>query len=244
MSLSISNAALAGSDWSYEGMNGPDGWGYMRAKYAACASGQMQSPINITSATPAQLPAIDFHYRTPDRPFTANDGHTIKVSIPQGRHIIVGPRRYDLQQIKFHAPSENRVEGHAYAMSAHFVHASVSGELVIVALMFEQGEANPALNKVWKKMPRQTGGKAHFLTVDVAPLLPEDTSYYTFMGSLTEPPCTEDVRWFVLKSPVSISKEQLDKFHEIYNGNVRPVQPTNGREINEQSGPVNRPWPD
>jgi len=231
VSLSISDVALASSSWSYEGTNGPANWAYLRSDYAICASGQMQSPINITAAIQTELPAIDFHYGMPGRPFVTNNGHTIRVSIPQGRYITVDGRRYDLLRIQFHSPSENTLEGHTFAMAAHFIHASAEGELAIVAVMFELGEATPALNKIWKKLPQRAGGKAGFLSIDVAPLLPENKSYYTFTGSLSEPPCTEGVRWFVLKSPMPISKEQLDRFHEIYNGNVRPEQPANGREI-------------
>jgi len=227
----MGNVAHAAGGWSYEGPNGPDSWGYLRPGYATCATGLMQSPIDITDAVTSALPPIDFHYQLPGTPVAVNDGHTIRISIPQGRYIIVDGQRYDLVQIRFHSPSEHTFAGRSYAMAAHLIHRSASGETAIVALMFETGEPNPALNKIWKKMPPHAGGKARFLTLDIAPLLPRNRHYYAYTGSLTEPPCTEGIRWLILKTPVSISKEQLDRFREIYEDNARPVQPLSGRKI-------------
>jgi len=226
----LSNTAH-GEAWGYTGPGGPENWGGLRPDYAACASGMMQSPIDITDAVKAELAPIEFHYRLPGTPAAENNGRTIRITIPEGRFIVVDGKRYDLVRIKFHSPSENTIAGHAFAMSAHFIHHDISEETAIVAVMFEPGETNPALNKIWKKLPARAGGRAHFLTLDIAPLLPRDKSYYTFTGSLTEPPCSEGVRWFVLKNPVPIGKEQLDKFREIFHGNVRPIQSVNGREI-------------
>ncbi len=226
----LSNTAHGGT-WDYTGPGGPEHWGDLRSDYATCATGMMQSPIDITGVVKAELPPMEFHYRLPGMPAAENNGHTLRITIPEGRFIIVDGKRYDLVRIKFHSPSENTVAGHAFAMSAHFIHRDISGETAIVAVMFEPGETNPALNKIWKKMPERAGGRAHFLTLDIEPLLPRDRSYYAFTGSLTEPPCTEGVRWFVLKTPVPIGKEQLDKFREIFQGNARPIQPANGRDI-------------
>ncbi len=231
VTASLSNMAYAGGNWSYEGPNGPDSWGYLRSSYATCATGLTQSPVDITDTVQSALPPIDFHYRLPGMPEATNTGHTIRIAIPSGRYIVVDGERYDLIQIKFHTPSEHTIEGHAFAMAAHFIHRNIKGETAIVAVMFKTGETNTALNKIWKKIPAYAGGKAHFLTLDIAPLLPHATSYYTYTGSLTEPPCTEGVRWFILKTPVSIGKEQLDRFRKVYNNNARPVQPITGRKI-------------
>ena len=84
-------------------------------------------------------------------------------------------------------------------------------------------------------MPK-TAGKEHLIPgVEVNPtgLLPRDTSYYTYMGSQTAPPCTEGVTWFVLKTPMEISAEEISAFAKLYPHDVRPVQPLNGRVVEE-----------
>ncbi len=232
MTMACATPSLAdGANWGYKGGGGPNYWGDLKSSYAACKNGMAQSPIDITDARQENLPSIKFHYASGGNPAAVNNGRTIKVSVPQGRYIVIGGQQFNLLRFNFHAPSENTVEGKTFDMEAHFVHANAGGKLAIVAVLFEEGAANPALNKIWKKLPMHAGTKAGFHTVDVAPLLPKDKSYYHFMGSLTTPPCTEGVRWYVLKTPVSVGKKQLKKFHEIYNGNVRPAQPLNGREI-------------
>jgi carbonic anhydrase len=69
--------------------------------------------------------------------------------------------------------------------------------------------------------------------INPAGLLPHDTAYYTYIGSLTAPPCTEDVVWFVLKTPVDISVEEINAFAKLYPHDVRLVQPLNGRMVKE-----------
>ena len=69
------------------------------------------------------------------------------------------------------------------------------------------------------------------MLVDLNRLLPSDRGYYTFTGSLTTPPCSEDVTWFVLKQPVEISKPEESAFAKRYAHNARPVQPLNGRSV-------------
>jgi len=153
-----------------------------------------------------------------------------------GDTLAVDNATFTLQQMHFHAPSENQIAGHSFPMEAHFVHADAQGNVLVVAVMFKEGEALTALNQVWAAMPSDAGPPRPLLNV-VTPMafLPKSRSYYRFSGSLTTPPCTEGVRWVVLETPVSASKSQIEAFeHAIKHHNNRPVQPLNGRVVIEK----------
>ena len=233
MAILISGTAMAGSEhgkhWSYEGDTGPDHWGEFSA---TCANGMQQSPINIEVSDVQQsaLKPIKFHYDIKGTGIK-NNGHAIQVNIPQGRYIVVDEERFNLLQFHFHSPSEEQINGKNLDMVAHLVHANAKDELAVVAVLFEKGKSNPALAKVWKKMPEHAGKSVNVMSIDAAALLPADKGYYHLMGSLTTPPCSENVKWYVLKNSVSIGAKQLKKFHELYNGTNRPVQPLNGRIV-------------
>jgi carbonic anhydrase len=118
-------------------------------------------------------------------------------------------------------------------MVAHLVHRDAKGQLAVVAVLLDSGRPNPLLSATWRNLPRDKGHEftSSHVTVNPAQLLPSGRKYYTFRGSLTTPPCSEHVRWFVLKSPASISTEQLAIFGKHYPSNARPVQPLNGRVV-------------
>jgi len=233
MALLVPCTTMAGSGhtkhWSYEGDTGPAHWGDFSA---TCAQGMQQSPINIemSDVIKGDLKPIGFHYDTSGTSIK-NNGHAIQVNIPQGRYIVVDGERFNLLQFHFHSPSEEQINGKNLDMVAQLVHANAKGELAVVAVLFKKGKSNPALAKVWKKMPEHVGKSVNVMSIDVAALLPADKGYYHFMGSLTTPPCSENVKWYVLKSPVSIGAKQMKKFHGLYNGTNRPVQPLNGRVV-------------
>ena len=141
---------------------------------------------------------------------------------------------YKLVQYHFHVPSEEKIGGKAYAMVAHLVHRDDAGRLAVVAVLFKEGKANPALAKVLAVMPAKEGGKAALESgANAADLLPASHTYYAYVGSLTTPPCSEGVRWQVLKRPVEMSREQLAAIRKLYPMNARPVQALNGRKIEE-----------
>jgi carbonic anhydrase len=117
---------------------------------------------------------------------------------------------------------------------AHLVHKNAEGQLAVVGVLFKLGKTNPALAKVFAAMPSQAGdNKLLAESFDASDLLPAQRGYYAFMGSLTTPPCSEGVRWQVLKTPVELSRAQLEAFRRLYPMNARPVQPLNGRKIEE-----------
>lgn len=219
--------------WQYGGAHGPSRWGDLEKGFATCKTGKDQSPIDIKGAVKAALPAIGFHYATSPAEIV-NNGHTIQVNLASGGTVDLASGTYKIVQFHFHAPSEEKVDGHSYSMVAHLVHSNDKGQLAVVAVLFKEGKANPALAKVFGAMPGAEGGKAELAGgIDAAALLPARQEYYAFTGSLTTPPCTEGVRWQVLKQPVELSREQLAAFRKLYPMNARPTQKLNGRKIEE-----------
>jgi len=222
----------AGPHWTYNGKDGPDHWGELDKAFSICQAGHHQSPIDIRGAKPGNLPPIQFSYR-PSPLHIINNGHTIQINYASGSFISVGGTQYQLTQFHFHHPSEERVNGKGFEMVAHLVHANTEGALAVVAVLLDPGTANSVLTRIWQHLPAKEGPEQMLddVQIDAAGLLPPDRAYYTFTGSLTTPPCTEDVTWFVLKTPATISKTQADAFGKIYPRDARPLQPLYGREV-------------
>jgi carbonic anhydrase len=221
-----------GPHWSYAGKAGPEHWSELDKAFAPCQAGHHQSPIDIRAPKPADLPPMQFAYQ-PTPLHIVNNGHSIQVNYAPGSFITVGDKRYQLTQFHFHHPSEERVNGKGFEMVAHLVHATSDGALAVVAVLLDPGAANPMIADLWKHLPAHEGPeqKLDDVQIDATGLLPQDRGYYTFSGSLTTPPCTEDVTWFVLKTPEPISKAQADAFGKLYPRDARPTQPLYGREV-------------
>lgn len=220
--------------WSYDGETGPANWARLDPRYALCSSGKRQSPIDIADGVRVDLEAIKLEYRP--SPFRIEDnGHTLQVSVGEGNTLSVMGRRYELKQMQFHRPAEERIEGKRYDMSVHLVHRDDEGNVAVLAVMLEKGTVeHPTLQTLWNNLPLEVGMTlSPTAQVDPGRLLPERQAYYTYMGSLTMPPCTENVLWMVLKQPIQISAEQAAIFARLYRNNARPVQAVNGRLIKE-----------
>jgi carbonic anhydrase len=232
--LATAGAARAaeGAHWTYKGHGGPVEWGSMDAAFASCKLGKLQSPIDIVGAKPAKLSPIKFNYQ-PSPLKIIDNGHTIQVNYAPGSFIVVGGVRYELVQFHFHHPSEEKIDGKAHEMVAHLVHKNAEGKLAVVAVLIDKGGASELVGTLWKNIPHEKEREATVdgVTIDVTQLLPENKDYYTFQGSLTTPPCSEGVTWFVLKAPVKIADAEIAAFAKIYPLNARPVQPLNGRTI-------------
>ena len=231
-----STAAHADAHWSYEGDTGPANWAKLKPEFNVCAIGQRQSPIPIDDSATLQGPAepIGFNYR-PSEGSVVNNGHTIQVDVAPGNSIAVRSGNFDLLQFHFHHPSEEQVNGQRFPMVAHLVHKSAEGQLAVVAVLLTTGEANPAIDTVWKYLPVDTGDRVKLPpgVLNLPDLLPKDQRYYQFMGSLTTPPCTEGVLWMVLKTPVTLSPAQIRLFGQLFPNNARPVQELNERPVRE-----------
>jgi carbonic anhydrase len=222
----------AGPHWGYGGKTGPDHWADLDKAFSACHLGHHQSPIDIRATKQADLPPIQFAYQ-PTPLHIVNNGHAIQVNYAPGSSITVGDTRYQLVQFHFHHPSEERINGKGAEMVAHLVHAAPNGNIAVVAVLLDAGAANPVITSLWQHLPTREGPeqKLDDVQVDATGLLPKDHGYYTYAGSLTTPPCTEDVTWFVLKTREPISQGQVNAFGKIFPHDVRPIQPLYGREV-------------
>lgn len=221
--------------WTYEGKGGPGEWGSMNPAWAKCASGTRQSPIDIRDGFRVNLDAVQFDYK-PTRFSVLDNGHTVQVNVGLGNTITVTGHTYELTQFHFHLPSEERVNGKGYPMVVHLVHKDAVGRLAVVALLVEEGEPNEAVQQVWNNLPlEKNDALVATSSIEPARLLPERRDYYTYMGSMTTPPCTEGVLWIVMKEPIRLSSQQIAIFARLYPMNARPIQPLAGRRIKESN---------
>lgn len=221
--------------WTYEGEAGPENWGSLGEAYAVCGSGMAQSPINILVADfiEADLTNIQFNYGT-TKLNANNTGHGIQVDVDAGSSISYNGIVYDLKQFHFHTPSEHTVEGEHADMEVHFVHEDpLTKNLAVIGIfMAMDGDDNAAYADVFANMLPEAGKKTIAdVTLDLNALLPEDTTYLTYQGSLTTPPCSQIVRWLVLGGAVYLSQAQIEAFQAIYAMNARPTQDQNDRDL-------------
>ena len=225
--------AAAQPNWAYGGETGPAVWGGLRPEFATCAVGKRQSPIDIRGGIAVDLEAVQFDYRA--SAFNVIDnGYTVQVNLGPGNHIQIMGRRYELEQFHFHRPSEERINGRQYEMDVHLVHKDPEGRLAVVAVLLERGAAQAVVQAVWNNLPLEQGeAQPASVVLDLNHLLPADRGYYTYMGSLTTPPCSEGVLWMVMRQPVTVSQGQIDIFSRLYPMNARPLQAASGRLIKQ-----------
>ncbi|MGB7816748.1 MAG: carbonic anhydrase family protein [Methylotenera sp.] len=220
--------------WTYEGKEGPENWGKLNPEFATCDIGRNQSPINIENTMSASLKPLRGIQKFPAKDIV-NNGHTVQVNFKEGNMLVLDSAAYQMKQVHFHAPSENTINGKSFPLEAHFVHADSKGNLTVIGVMFKEGKANLGLAKLWPQMP-SIEGEPVVLKNRVTPseLIPENRNYYRFSGSLTTPPCSEGVRWILMKTPMTASKEQIEAFERVVkHRNNRPVQALNGRVVVE-----------
>jgi carbonic anhydrase len=213
--------------WGYAGEMGPDRWG---KEFPTCAKGKSQSPLDIVGPFVKARTSVSADYK--EGPLKiVNNGHTIQVNVPPGSKLRIDAKPYELLQFHFHRPSEERVEGKPMSMVVHFVHKGSDGKLVVLGVFLKEGNENPGIKALWANMPRKEGPEVIPEGVKFNPgsLLPREFDFFSYEGSLTTPPCTEGVRFFILKSTVNVSAAQVAEFP--FDANARPVQSRNGREI-------------
>jgi carbonic anhydrase len=238
LSLAVTAPVIAQEEhplphWGYEGENGPEHWGDLTHEYATCSTGEAQSPIDITNAQPFNLVDIEFHYQ-PSALNILNNGHTIQANYNTGSYIIFKEQRYNLIQFHFHHPSEHTLDGQAFPMEVHFVHSNAEGKLAVVGVLLTEGiNDNAAFAPVWEHAPAEETRVTTIdgVTIDANAMLPSSRLFYTYNGSLTTPPCSEQVRWLVLTTPATLSEAQISAFSAIFELNARPVQPLNNRYL-------------
>jgi carbonic anhydrase len=220
--------------WDYGEALGPSHWGDLKPEFATCKTGHRQSPIDIRDAQMADLPPILFDYQ-PSPLHVIDNGHTVMVNYALGSFMSVGGKRYALKQFHFHKPSEEKINGKPFDMSVHLVHADQEGKVAVVAVLLREGGDNSLVHEIWRDLPREKEKEVRLdkIQIDVSRILPRDRGYFTFSGSLTTPPCSEDVTWFVLKNPTAVSAQEIERFSQLYRNDARPTQPLYGRTVLE-----------
>ncbi|HEL3812257.1 TPA: carbonic anhydrase family protein [Stenotrophomonas maltophilia] len=228
----------AAPHWGYEGRADPDAW----AELAPACAGDLQSPINLIPGRAGHGRPHALHVDYPAQKFhVTNNGHTLQAA-PIGSSpgaVTIDGERYALLQFHVHTPSEHYVDGKRHAMELHLVHASATGKTAVVAVFFDVGAANTALNEYLTRSAAEAASPGDSLSLRVpaqlSSLLPASPAGLRYVGSLTTPPCTEGVLWNIELTPQSVSSEQLRALRSIYPNNSRPLQAFNHREVDEES---------
>ena len=216
-----------------EGHDGPEHWGDLVDEFFICEEGKNQSPIDLSGALPADLPELDFDYRHTGKLIEKNTGHAIQDVVQPGNMLHVQGNSYELKQFHFHSPSEHTVEGRYFPMEVHFVHQDVAGELLVVGFFFVEGDHNLVMDQL-PSFRVERGEKPLEQGVDYNELIVGREDYFLYNGSLTTPPCSEGVRWVVMRQPIEASQEQIQHYHDLLGfDNNRPIQPTNARIVLE-----------
>lgn len=226
--------------WSYEGQEGPEYWGDIDGDFATCRQGQEQSPIDIVDAQDEGTPEseIAFDYQTLSPISLLNNGHTIQVLGSPESGMEIDGEWFELTQLHFHTPSEHRIAGELADMEVHFVHQSETEALAVMSILIKEGAQNAPLADVFLNLPAEEGPAQEIDgALELAAILPPDLSTFQYSGSLTTPPCTQGLQWFVMQAPIEMSAEQIAGFQAIYDMNARPLQPLNGRDIIEDETP-------
>ncbi len=228
--------AQENAEWSYEGETGPEEWGSLDDDYASCSVGENQSPVDIGETAEADLVDVEVNFALISPMSIVNNGHTVEVSVEPGSTMVVDGVEYGLVQFHFHTPSEHAVNGERQAMELHMVHKSADDVSAVLSILLREGAGNEALEPVFANMPAEEGPEQEIdVEVDPMAFLPETRKTYRYSGSLTTPPCSEGVHWFLFIEPVEVSAEQVAVFQAIVDANARPLQPLNDREVTEDT---------
>jgi carbonic anhydrase len=224
--------------WSYRGPRGAQYWSTLDPSYATCNTGKEQSPIDIRNPHKVDLSPLRFEHKTEPIRYVINNGYTIRVNYHdapgKGSLLLIGNTPYQLSQFHFHHPSEHYLNGKRYPMELHLMYNGPDGRIVGVAVLLKAGRPNTTVQRVFTHMPTREGQVAVTgVEIDAAAMLPHDTSYYMYTGSLSAPPCTEGVRWFVLKTLGEVSVAQIKAFARLFPDDARPLQPLNARIVDE-----------
>ena len=228
--------------WGYEGEDGPGNWASLSPVYALCGNGQHQSPINIVKSDAKGGAVWKLDYKTTSLRIAHNEhmediidnGHTIQITVDEGSTFAFNDKVYELKQFHFHTPSEHTIDGQHAPMEMHMVHQSEDGSLAVVGVLFQEGkEPNKNFEKIIANLPDAKGESKHITdtNLELQVHLPADNYAYHYTGSLTTPPCSEDVQWLVLRDPVYLAADQINAFSSRIGPNNRPTQSLNDRHV-------------
>ena len=236
--------------WGYEADNGPDEWGSMDSDWILCAEGREQSPVDLANAAKIDLPQVAIHMPSDQDVEVMNqegvidaldNGHTIQINTRGTERMSVGDQTYALVQFHFHAPSEHTLDGEHFPMEMHLVHQAEDDSLAVVGVLVEEGAENPGIAPLWEQLPRGSGTETTLqIPAEFAEQLfsGDPTGVFHYRGSLTTPPCSEGVSWYVRRTPTQLSKDQIAAFTAVYDHNNRPVQALNDRTLSLDEKPL------
>lgn len=223
----IASPAMA-KDWHFGDGITPERWSQVNSAYALCDAGLMQSPIDLSTANARGDIQIDVNFGATTGTIALGD-EKVQVDFPTGQGMVSGGKAFNLVQVHFHTPSEHAVDGKRWPMVAHFVHATEAGELGVLGVLFEEGEANLELQKIVKGV---AAGNGSTVELDLGAMLPADIDVYRYMGSLTTPPCSEGVNWHVVQASIAASADQIAAIRGALGGDTaRSLQPKGNRLV-------------
>ncbi len=240
LSLSLVLAACGGEEvveevqetveWGYSGAGAPENWASISEENARCAEGTQQSPIDITGYEKGDSPPISFSYRK-EAESVSNVGTSVYAKYPTGNRLGFGERTYQLETVTPHTPSEHHIDGRSYPLELQLLHSQVFGDVAVVSLLFDIGEANPVVQEIIDNAPSSVSTSEVTGVLNARGYMTRDIGYYSYKGSMTTPPCSEPVDWFIMLEVGTVSQEQVDALKALTGENNRPIQPAGGREI-------------
>ncbi|ESQ51295.1 hypothetical protein EUTSA_v10017075mg [Eutrema salsugineum] len=247
VTISFSNAQREvedESEFSYERNeeNGPEKWGKLKPEWKMCGKGEMQSPIDLMNERVRvvyHLGRLTRDYK-PSNATLKNRGHDMMLRFEEGSGSIkINGTEYQLLQLHWHSPSEHTINGRRFAMELHLVHESINGRMAVVTVLYKIGRPDSFLRLLENKLlaiTDQNEKEKNIGLIDPKKIKFGSRKYYRYVGSLTTPPCTQNVTWTVVKKVRTVSKNQVRLLrvavHDDSNSNARPVQPTNKRVVN------------
>ncbi len=229
----VSLLAIGCNSWSYKNQNQWD------KRYKNCAS-ECQSPINIQTKMVKEdslLTPLFVSYSPVDTFVVKRTPNLLYINNLNGS--VTAPdtnywgHEFYLARIVFHSPSEHTINGKRFPAEIQLINIDTANKLLIIAVLVTQGQSNHTLSQVLQNIPREQSQLIVTQKFDVNGLLPHSVEYWHYLGSLTYPPCTDSVQWFVMKKQIQASKAQLDSLRAILGNNARQVQPLNNRKITD-----------
>ena len=219
-------------DWGYWGPGAPNYWGSLSEEFALCAIGQRQSPIDLAGCVEdSAAPALAFDYSHNPREITHN-GKVAHVEYEGGNRLAVGETTYELASMHVHVHAEHQIDGQLFPAEMHLVHRKPDGTLGVVGQIYQLGNPDPVVQALIDAYPEPGRTRQSGFTLNAADFVPQDLGYYRYEGSLTTPPCSEEVDWFVLHRIKTVSQEQVNRIAALHHGfNHRPIQARNGRAV-------------
>ena len=229
-SVEKTNASLPAA-WSYLGSQGPRYWSRLDPAYLECGAVRGQSPIDLdnTKMDPKLKPIV-FRYRDSNLVTTLR-GQEILATVSGDNFIEIEGDRYNLHSISIHTPSEHQLQSVPYELELQLHHRSPSGELAVIAMFVAAGGRNEDLELMLASLPKGDGDERELAGFPLMKLIPKKRTYFHYKGSLTTPPCTGNVAWYVFTTSIEAASRDIERAVRLVVNNSRPLQKSAGRHI-------------